>query len=173
MTIRKIVQTFGMDGSRHLLDKLDWEIKELEATSPHNPERLSYVAFNAVVTAWHLPDWIWEDMTEAQRRTAGFNAFADLQAFGRNSCRAVFLCRQVATASKHRVVSTHFAREVDATVSASDTLNMISTSELLACDLPDHTPKFIDGTRRIPAASVFREVHGFWGEFMDRHGIDL
>jgi hypothetical protein len=58
-------------------------------------------AFNAAVTAWHLCDWVFNDMTPEQRAKLNFRNLADLQEHVRENCRALYLCRQAATASKH------------------------------------------------------------------------
>jgi hypothetical protein len=60
-------QTFGFDNSVDLVWKLYWEITRLHEATPHDPIDMKCFAFNAAVTAWHLADWVFEDMTLTQR----------------------------------------------------------------------------------------------------------
>jgi len=45
-------------------------------------------AFNASVTGWHLRDWVFNDMTDAQRRKLQFSNLGDLQRHAKENCRA-------------------------------------------------------------------------------------
>lgn len=104
-------QTFALGNCHDLLAKLDRELDRYRGVTGRDEsepqalldlvDRLKDNAFNAAVTAWHLCDWVFEDMTPEQRQKLGFNALSDLQAHVRTNCRALYLCRYVATASKH------------------------------------------------------------------------
>jgi hypothetical protein len=75
-------QTFAFADCRELLEKLDREINrhqevagrdELEPGALVNlVDQLKDSAFNASVTAWHLCDWVFNDMTPEQRQKLGF-----------------------------------------------------------------------------------------------------
>src|SRR5262249_47498947 len=89
-------------------------IKAAEIGFTHAP---SYHAFNFSVTAWHLADWVWEAVSTPEWRaeihrplgitTNGSHPGNDLRAFQtaiREKCRAIHICRQLATGSKHMTV---------------------------------------------------------------------
>ena len=97
-------QTFAYKSCRDLLEKLRREVvryRLIAGRDDANVEELKDVAFNASVTAWHLSDWVFNDLTEEQRKRFGFKDIQDLQEHARKSCRALHLCRYAATASKH------------------------------------------------------------------------
>jgi hypothetical protein len=105
-------QTFAFTDCRELLEKLDREVDRYGEVAGRDelldPEALLKLvhqlkdsAFNAAVTAWHLCDWVFNDMTPEQRAKLNFRNLADLQEHVRENCRALYLCRQAATASKH------------------------------------------------------------------------
>jgi len=103
--------------------KLYWELAQLkralaikaaEIGFTHAP---SYHAFNFSVTAWHLADWVWEAVSTPEWRaeilrplgitTNGSHRGNDLRSFQtaiREKCRAIHICRQLATGSKHMTV---------------------------------------------------------------------
>jgi hypothetical protein len=56
-------------------------------------EELKDIAFNASVTAWQLGDWVFNDMTDEQRKRLGFKDIEALQEHARTNCRALYLCR--------------------------------------------------------------------------------
>jgi hypothetical protein len=73
---------------------------------------LAFMCFNAAVTAWQLADWVWRDCTPEQRQRLNTPRLGDLQARARQECRALYLCRQIATASKHWEVTSFRAHDV-------------------------------------------------------------
>jgi hypothetical protein len=58
-------QTFALENCRDLLNKLEREAERF-ANAQGADERIDH-AFNAAVTAWHLCDWVFNDMTADQR----------------------------------------------------------------------------------------------------------
>src|SRR5713101_5536257 len=113
-------QTFAYESCRDLLDKLEREIDRYRTSVRDDAgvEELKDIAFNAAVTAWHLSDWVFNDLTPAQRRKLGFNKPSDLQKYARENCRALYLCRYAATASKHWAVDSHRDPNVQVVVTA-------------------------------------------------------
>ena len=119
-------QTFAFEDCRELLRKLEREIDrylEVVGRDEQEPEALLKLvdqlrdsAFNAAVTAWHLCDWVFNDMTPEQRQRLGFTSLSDLQKHVRETCRALYLCRQAATASKHWKVNSHPDPDVEVVV---------------------------------------------------------
>jgi hypothetical protein len=154
-------QTFAYENCRDLLEKLDREIDRYrsvvgrEDASVDDVDLLKDAAFNASVTAWHLGDWVFNDMTDVHRSTFGFNKPADLQDHARANCRALHLCRYAATASKHWEVTNH----------PDPTIQIVVTGET------GWTIYFIDSGKRIAAEQVFDEALHFWTGFIYQNQI--
>jgi hypothetical protein len=158
-------QTFAFANCRELLEKLDREIDRYRTVVGRNedePEALLNLvnqlkdsALNAAVTAWHLCDWVFSDMTDEQRHRLNFNKLVDLQNFVRANCRPLHLCRQAATASKHWTVNDHPDPNVEVIVTAD----------------PEWTVYFVDGKQKHNAEDVFESALGFWTGFILGHDI--
>ena len=93
--------TFALENCRNLLDKLKREIARLNGAASDDFDTHNDSAFNAAVTAWHLCDWVFADMTADQRDELKIHSVEEMREHARKQCRALHLCRQVATASKH------------------------------------------------------------------------
>ena len=117
-------QVFMLATPAHMLTKLHWEIYSLRKALSEKPEHIghthapAYCAFNCAVTAWHLADWVWKASSEVQRRDIlallrttvtgnGRKDFVKFQTAIRNRSRALHICRQLATGSKHMTVTDH------------------------------------------------------------------
>lgn len=159
-------QTFAFENCRELVQKLSREIDRYSEVAGNEEEldwdalirvvdQLKDSAFNAAVTAWHLCDWVFNDMTPKQRKKFGFKTLADLQNHARHNCRELHLCRQAATASKHWTVHQHPDRDVQVVVTGE----------------PGWTIYFVDQGKEIPADQVFEMALSFWNEFIYAHGI--
>ena len=159
-------QTFAFEDCRELLDKFGREIDrylEVVGRDEQEPEALLKLvdqlrdsAFNAALTAWHLCDWVFNDMTLEQRHKLGFGGLGDLQKYVRENCRALYLCRQAATASKHWAVNSHPDPDVEVVVWHNET---------------GWTIHFVDGGQEQPADVVFESALAFWTEFIRGQGI--
>jgi hypothetical protein len=160
-------QTFGFADCRELLDKLEREIDRYREMAGRDPSehdalfnlvnQLKDSAFNASVTAWHLSDWVFNDMTQEQRQELGLKELGDLQNYAREKCRAMHLCRQAATASKHWTVSKHSDPTVQVTVTCDDTDGWIVY--------------FVHEGNKISADRVFDEALAFWTGYIYQHNI--
>jgi hypothetical protein len=159
-------QTFAFAHCRELLEKLDRENDRYREVAGRDevlePEALVKLvdqlkdsAYNASVTAWHLCDWVFNDMTPEQRQNLSFEKLSDLQEHVRQACRALYLCRQAATASKHWIVNQH----------CDPNVQVIVTGET------GWTIYFVDGGRKIPADQVFDEALAFWTGFIYQNDI--
>ena len=154
------------DRLREMLDKLHRELdryREVAGCDNDEPvalmelvDQLKDSAFNAAVTAWHLGDWVFNDMTPDQRRAVGVKTLGDLQTHARNSCRALYLCRYAATASKHSEVNSHPDPKVNVVVS---------------CDDSGWAAHFVDDGKTRPADQVFAEALEFWTGFIYQNRI--
>ena len=65
-------KVFGLAAPHHMLMKLKWEIFQLRtvAAEPCEPGaeiEPGYHAFNCVVTAWHMADWVWQSASPQDR----------------------------------------------------------------------------------------------------------
>jgi hypothetical protein len=111
---QKAQKTFELHDSRDMLEKLQWELDNLFLRQRHDIKVCQYHAFNCAVTAWHVTDWLWHDMSSALRSALQLNRFEDFQAYVCKACPALNLCRQIANGSKHCLVE----RKPDPTISA-------------------------------------------------------
>lgn len=170
MPLPGVPQTFGLESCRDLLDKLQWEIEGFRSEDPRNAEALIYRAFNSAVTAWHIADWVWEDATPEQRASFPATTRRELQDLVRRECRALHLCRQVATASKHQRVTMFPDPNVETVVSAADMITEDADDSSLTIP-PIWVIKFVDDGKRIPAIKVFEDAFHYWTQFIYSHRI--
>lgn len=103
-------KTFAVSTPADLIEKLAWEIRQLESHDEADCQGATYKALNCAVTAWHMADWVFESCdrprldylsTLAGRR---ISKKVDLQNWCRASEAAVGMCQQIATATKHAFV---------------------------------------------------------------------
>jgi hypothetical protein len=157
-----VPQTFGFENCVDLHWKLYWEIARLHHATPHDVTDMKCFAFNAAVTAWHLTDWVFEDMTPAQRSQYGTPLKA-FQNFVRRQCRPIHLCRQIATASKHRSVILHADQDVGAGIDVKPHVEgQFSASWNIYVT---------DGAVTYPALDVLEESRLYWYRFISGLGL--
>ena len=138
-----------------MADKLDWEIDLYRREQDLQPKL--WRAFNVAVTAWHISDWIW-----TQRKEAGMSAgeLPDFQRDVQARCRALRLCKHVATASKHCGVD----RKPDPSIRVVVQANVFSSADDFS-DVDDskHWDVIIlDDAEQTDALAVFYEAQTFW-----------
>jgi hypothetical protein len=160
MAIPSRKQTFGYTDCRDLVEKLDREIDRYEAVAGKNAVdeedlinlvfQLTDSAFNASVTAWQIGDWVFNDMTSEQRSKFGFKELVDVQKYAMEQCRALYLIRHAATASKHWIVSKY----------ADPTVQVIVTGK------GGWNASFMDGDKETPASLVFMMARDFWYHYI-------
>jgi hypothetical protein len=129
-----------------MLTKLEWEAESLDRHVSYggNLSEATYWATNAAVTAWHIVDWVWADMSEAQRQVLGAKIGVTLSGnkgqerfeeyIARN--RDLHICRAIALTAKHSVLQPKSAARFER-VEAEVTL---STTMTLAGGLPPSNP---------------------------------
>jgi hypothetical protein len=98
MALPGAAHTFGIEGCRDLLGKLEWEIACFKAVN--KPPELQYHAFNCAVTAWHLTDWVWRDLRRSKKTLPG-ERLSDFKQSCASQSPALHLCGFIANASKH------------------------------------------------------------------------
>jgi hypothetical protein len=165
MAIPSRKQTYGYTDCRDLVEKLDREIDRYSAVAGKHAAdeeemvnivfQLTDSAFNASVTAEQLADWVFNDMTEVQRSKFGFKELADMQKLVREKCRALYLIRHAATASKHWIVSKH----------ADPTVEVFVTGE------GGWNAYFMDDGIKKDAYVVFCDAREFWYHFINDNQI--
>src|SRR5215203_4310459 len=156
MPLPSRAHTFAIQTCRDMLEKLEREVVcYRQAVNKQSPTELLDASFNAAVTAWHIADWVFCDMTTEQRLQLKCHSLSDLQTRARTDCRSIHLCRQVATASKHVQVSHYPDHDVQAYAAAE----------------PDWTTYFRDKGRRINAEEVFNLALGYWTQFIYNNEI--
>ncbi len=178
--------TYGLENSRDVLKKLEWEQRGLKAASEQEPEELFFRAFNAAVTAWHLADWVWRDMTPDQRQQLETDWEKPLNvnddqggAFRyelRQKNREIAICREIATASKHVEVSQNPDKTIDTVASARTSRVVNSDGEPVMAGehfvvVPAWKLKVQDGPARRDFIEIIDLVIEFWTTFVDQRGI--
>lgn len=158
-------KTFAFESSRDLIEKLRWEIFEFRSTD--HIENKKYHAWNGAVTAWSIADWVWVDLSEEQRH--GFSAelsvkcLADFQRWLIQKHRPLKLCRLVATASKHAIVTKHNDPSVDTRVYvASDSLSLDDD----VAPVLDWSLEITDGVLSSKVEDILDDALHFWTEFV-------
>lgn len=115
----EIQNVLAMDDPQQMLAKLLWEIRDLTTAmsvwvdNEEFPVAI-FIAFNAVVTAWHITDWVWQSSPDRRAALAKrYNfAYAETETGVRKGlerfqnavvqdCRALYVCREIANGSKH------------------------------------------------------------------------
>jgi hypothetical protein len=77
----EIQNVLAMDDPQQMLAKLLWEIDRLATNmsvwADNEPFPVAiFTAFNAVVTAWHITDWLWQSSKERREILAKRYNFA-------------------------------------------------------------------------------------------------
>jgi hypothetical protein len=164
MAIPSRPQTFGLENCQDLLRKLEWEVEQLKVAKPGDPDAIAFGVFNGAVTAWHLTDWVWQDMPVEFKAQCQWTKPAEFQNYCRDRCRALHVCRQIATASKHSEVMLHPDPTVITEFSAS------ATNALMAA-FPRWKPLVMDGANKQHALDTLIEALVFWSAFIVANGI--
>jgi len=144
-------QTFAMENCRDLLNKLKRENERFSAAG-NNIETRKDFAFNAAVTAWALCDWVFADMPSALRNKYEIHNVNQMREYARYHCRALHLCRQAATASRHCMVDNFADPDVNSFVTVKST--------------PGCFVYFVDGKEKRHAEDVFDDAFQFWTQFI-------
>jgi len=123
----------------------------------HHVDQLKDSAVNASVTAWHLADWVFNDLTTEQSKALNLEDLRELQGRARKECRALYLCNHVANASKHCSVEDKYG---DPTIEA-----------IVECSEAGWAGYFLDGPTKTPVDEVLSEALEFWTRFIYDNGI--
>ena len=98
---QKAQKSFELRDTRDILEKLQWELNNLFCRQRHDIKACQYHAFNCAVTAWHVTDWLWQDISPALKCDLQLRQCKEFQDYVRKDCPALNLCHQIANGSKH------------------------------------------------------------------------
>jgi hypothetical protein len=98
---KKAQKSFELRDSRDMLEKLQWELNNLFCRQRYDIKACQYHAFNCAVTAWHVTDWLWQDISPVLKNELRVNELKHFQRYVRDDCLALKLCHRIANASKH------------------------------------------------------------------------
>lgn len=182
MAIPAKPQTFGLEDCHDMLAKLEWELARFREALSNDVDALRFTAFNTAVTAWQIAEWIWPDLRPDQQRAIwdGLSAaqrtalkdrmnYGALQAKARTECRAVYICRQIATASKHSAVTTFFDPNIVTATSAPGDTAADGTPNFIVAGA--WALKVIDGGETMLALTVFDSALAYWTKFIQEHRV--
>lgn len=171
MAIPSKDQTFALENCYDMLRKLEWEVEGLNRASKDDLDEIAFRAFNCAVTAWQLTDWVWADMNQAQQ--GAFGSLTNFQNHCRNQCRAIHLCRQIATASKHAEVRAHRDPSVSTVSTAMPTTYISGIPNQSSAEEADTSWHIFidDGGHRIPAQQILSAAADFWIAFIHSNRI--
>jgi hypothetical protein len=172
-----ITNVFGLSEPQHMLSKLYFEIMKLLDSMSVWTERREFpeplfIAFNTAVTAWHIADWLWEsrESTRALMKKKFKFDYNEWSLRGRNrgfdrfqkavvkDCRPLYVCREIANASKHMrrrrsdpkiraLAQWHPAREAAGHVNVGDLVMSLI---------------IFDGDMQHVAEKLFIDAAGYW-----------
>jgi hypothetical protein len=109
----KAQKAFALRDSRDMLGKLRWELNNLFFRQRHDIAACQYHAFNCAVTAWHVTDWIWRDISSDPqlrirlRDAMPMKSLDAFQGYARKNCPALKHCHRIANGSKHTLLKTY------------------------------------------------------------------
>ena len=151
MALEGVRQTFAIESASDLIDKLEWEIS-LFKEEDRLPCKI-WLAWNCAVTAWSIADWVYEEFDQVQREYSNnknYHNYLCLQS------RALYVCRQIATASKHRLKT---EKLYDKNLESCVAIKAVSFS--FGNCTADADFYVIDNTVKKLAVDVFRDAQTF------------
>lgn len=83
------------------MEKLQWERELITEVGWTDTRKAIFALMNAFISAWHLAEWTWHALTEAERAALGLRKLDDYRASVRSRCPGFGMCDQIANASKH------------------------------------------------------------------------
>ena len=159
MAEQKAQKSFGLSDSRDILEKLRWELDTLFCRVRHDIRVCQYHAFNCAITAWHVTDWLWEDMSEKLKRERHWSTCKEFQNYVSEECPELKLCREIANGSKHCRLE---GRNANPAISAK------------ICDGEGYdygNPIIVEGDKERDADQVFQLARNWFEEFLKRCNI--
>jgi len=156
----KAQKVFELSSSRDLLEKLGWELDNLDLRQPYDIAVCQYHVFNCAVTAWTVTDWLWKDISPELRvklrdkNGKPLKDRKDFRGYVSAACPALELCRQIANGLKHG----QFERNISAAISDGEGYDY-------------GNPIIMEGDTRHRAYNVFYEALKWFQAFIRDHNI--
>ena len=156
-------KAFELRDARDLIQKLSWELTNLFCRERAVIAVCQYHAFNCAVTAWHISDWLWHDLSPATKdeifNTTGvrLKTYDNFRDYIIRESHALRLCHQIANGSKH-----YLLKNTDSSVSAK-----ISDGEGNAYGNPIIT----EGAIEHDAQRVFYEAMFWFQRFINEWNV--
>jgi hypothetical protein len=175
-----LTNVFGLDNPQHIYTKMVVELVKLQDSSsvwtknePY-PEPL-FIAFNVAITIWHMTDWLWMSSISTRTKLAkrydvyynetpsgidkGLERFQNAIA---NKCRELYVCREIANASKHMRRKKHDP-EIKALVEWHPVVEPAGHAQIgdLVMSL-----SIYDGEKKKAAELLFIAAIGYWEKLL-------
>jgi hypothetical protein len=175
-------RTFAFESCKDMLSKLAWEADNLERHVREGGDiaTATYWATNGAITAWHVVDWIWEDMDLTQRSALSLKLDVPLRDLSDmagyvDKTAELHACRAIALTSKHSVLQPKSAirfEKVEAEVSLGPTfaISVMGVTVQHAPSIPYSLIVKVDGVTT-DALSMLRAASSYWESFVRKNGI--
>jgi hypothetical protein len=158
MAEQKAQKSFELRDSRDMLEKLQWELSNLFCRQPYDIRACQFHAINCAITAWHVTDWLWHDISSELKDGRRWKKCQDLQDYVRKECPELNLCHQIATGSKHCLMT----YKPDPTISAG-----ISGGK----GYDYRNPIIVEGDKQYQAIDVFQTAQIWFEAFLRDENI--
>src|SRR5579862_4975317 len=172
----EIQNVLAMDDPQQMLAKLLWEIDCLTSNMSvwvdNEPFPVAiFTAFNAVVTAWHITDWIWQSGKERRQALAKRYSFSYAETdtgmrrgLGKfqnavvQDCRALYVCREITNGSKHmrRKKSAPDVRAKTEWHKAWEKIGVVNVGDYVM------SMTITDGAETLDSIRWFIDAFGYW-----------
>ena len=155
MALLGVAQTFAVESSSDMVEKLWWEIEGYSSEIKLQPKL--WRAFNCAVTSWQISDWLWKE-----RKSAGLVAtqLQQFQAALLEQSRVLRMCKHLANASKHGGVDRAFDKSINVQVCANEPLGEVRFEDI---GQAKHWKIIVtDADGKQDALDVFQQAYTFW-----------
>ena len=168
-------RTFEIRSCRDTMLKMARELDRVK-NSGSDRGALTDHGINFAWTAWHMADWVWADMKDAQHRQVALEAGCNPDRFGLADFQP-YLCRKIPDLAYCRIIATaakHSECKFGADVDFGPDISWGATFNIAGVPAPQRrwVLKMDVGKDRIPASDVFDSVLAFWTNFVYGRQID-
>lgn len=170
--VQQPTKTFGLQGPRDLLRKLEMDVATLTALSTADADLVAFAAFNCAIDAWSLRDWCWHWLAAKKRTDLG----GDAKQLGRTLFAAIpnlEICVMLCNGAKHFQID----KDDRAILSRVSTAPTYATAGDMLCGDPlvsyDCVAKIWTPAGGYRATEFFEGLLHNWRDFLDAHAIDV
>src|SRR5262245_50663993 len=146
-----------------LLNKAERELQRIHEALPWPQEQIDH-AFNCAVTIWHLTDWL---VKGASKELAAHGYPLNYDAFSarvRRESRALHVCHQLATGSKHFALDQIFKGERVQDTDTSVVAQAVVPGEMVL-------KVYLDNGTSERVVTVFGDALGYWERLFAKCGL--